>query len=198
MSPERLTLRWVELYTRGLPAGLREERLAEIESDLWEHRRAGASAGAILSRCLRGVLADLGWRRGRRTGRAPADARALLRISGWCAGAVSFVFFVAQHAWFATALLGLDLYGDDQEAGDVERIASISGVLLVLLLAGAALLPRRPRAGAAAVSLAVIVSTGVMWWASPILGPMAIASAAGAVALARRRRTELREVAQRG
>jgi hypothetical protein len=166
---------------------VREERRAEITSDVWEHLQAGGSSMAVLSRCLRGAAADLGWRRAHRTGRALPSGRAFARMLGWFAAALSFAFFLAQHAWFSSALIGLDLYGDDWEAGDVERTASISGALLALLVAGAVLLRSRPRLGAAAVSLAALTTTGIMWWASPILGPMAAAITGAAVAIARRR-----------
>ena len=33
--PIRLAHSWVTLYTRGLPAGRRDARRAEITSDLW-------------------------------------------------------------------------------------------------------------------------------------------------------------------
>jgi hypothetical protein len=58
---------WVHVYTRGMPADLRDGRRAEIESDLWEQchdeapRRRGGGLD-ILGRTLRGVPSDLSWR----------------------------------------------------------------------------------------------------------------------------------------
>lgn len=67
----RLVRRWVRRYTRGLDPTVRDTRRAEIESDLWEHRREADSAGLrprqtgleIVARMVLGMAADLGWRR---------------------------------------------------------------------------------------------------------------------------------------
>jgi hypothetical protein len=67
----RVVRRWVRRYTRGLDPAVREVRRAEIESDVWEHRREAAAAGLrprqtgleILARMVLGMPADIGWRR---------------------------------------------------------------------------------------------------------------------------------------
>lgn len=70
---------WVRVYTSRLAPPLRERRLDEIESDLWEHRREAKAAGLgstqtgieIVGRWLLGIPADLAWRRAsQRMGRA--------------------------------------------------------------------------------------------------------------------------------
>lgn len=55
---------WTRLYTLGLPAALRAERRADIESDLWEsqHAPVGATAAQIVARLLFGVIDDVTWR----------------------------------------------------------------------------------------------------------------------------------------
>jgi len=61
---------WTRLYTARLPADAREERRAEIESDLWEFhedaRRRGSSPTGIailmLLRLVLGIHDDLIWR----------------------------------------------------------------------------------------------------------------------------------------
>ena len=74
MTPERaseLVTRWVRFYTRELPAPIAERRVEEIGSDLHdhiEHERAGGSSDrriglGILSRMVRGMSADVSWRR---------------------------------------------------------------------------------------------------------------------------------------
>ena len=58
-----VTRSWVRLYTRRLDADIRASRIAEIESDLWEHGRDSEEAGAapsdaglqIVARCLAGM-----------------------------------------------------------------------------------------------------------------------------------------------
>ena len=67
---EGLTRAWAGLYTAGASSDRRASRRGEIDSDLWEQRRAGsdsqrsavATAGDVLGRLVRGVPADITWR----------------------------------------------------------------------------------------------------------------------------------------
>lgn len=78
---------WTDHYTRGLPGDVRDRRRAEIESDVFEQRRAGtASDGAVWWRTVRGIPADLAWRRTVRTAR-PSRVRTTWRV--------------VTQAWFA-------------------------------------------------------------------------------------------------
>jgi hypothetical protein len=69
-GPAGFVQRWVELYTRGLPAELRERRRTEIDADLWSQveearligRPARSTNTEIVARWLAGVPADLSWR----------------------------------------------------------------------------------------------------------------------------------------
>lgn len=64
-----LTRGWVRAYTVGLPTQLRNERIAEIASDLWEQATAGGLDGAgasavaahIFGRTVLGMPADVAW-----------------------------------------------------------------------------------------------------------------------------------------
>lgn len=196
MSGGRLALWWVDRYTRGLPETARAERRAEVASDVWEHR---ASAGdtwpaqlAIASRCLRGIPADLSWRRSCAGRRLTVPGRGqILRGLGWAVAGIAYAFLVLQHAWFATALLGLDLYGEDWAPGDVQHWSRIAGAFVIVLVGGAALLRAAPRCGAALLTGGACSTAALMWWALPILGPMAVAVTVAAVTLARRRRRAL-------
>lgn len=196
MSGERLARWWVDRYTRGLAPDVRAQRRAELASDLWEHRAAAgdrfATQLAMLSRCLRGIPADLSWRRSRRRGRRPLPSRGtLLRGAGWALAGTAYALLVLGHAWLATPALGLDLWGADQTPEDVEHWSRIALALLLTLLAGALSLRRTPRIGACLVGGAAIVTAGLMWWFLPVLGPTAIAVTTGAAVLARRRRRTL-------
>lgn len=58
---------WTRAYTYGLPAGQREARREEIESDLWESVNDPASDRRTLplqiaARLVAGIPDDLGWR----------------------------------------------------------------------------------------------------------------------------------------
>ncbi|KQZ09586.1 hypothetical protein ASD23_15395 [Agromyces sp. Root1464] len=63
---DRAVLAWGRWYTRDLPAEVAADRIAELESDVFEERAAaGDAAGAgrsIVGRAIRGVPADLAWR----------------------------------------------------------------------------------------------------------------------------------------
>lgn len=197
MSGVRLALWWVDRYTRGLPATARAERRAEVASDVWEHRASSGDTWpaqlAIASRCVRGIPADLSWRRSCARPRLTVPGRGqLLRGFGWAIAGIAYAFLVVQHAWFATALVGLDLYGADWAPGDVELWSRIGGAFVVALGGGALLLRAAPRAGAALVAAASLGTAALMWWALPLLGPVAVTVTTAAVVLARRRRQALR------
>lgn len=202
MRGERLALWWVERYTRGLPAHVREERRAEIASDVWEHRAAAVPDRlglSIFSRCVRGVPADISWCRAHRRGRRRmASLGSIAHGIGWALSAMAYTFIVLVHGWFATALVGFDLYGDDWAPGDVAATARIGGTLLLLIVSGTLLLPRAPASGASLVIAGTAVTGLVFWWALPILGPVAIAVISASVVLARRRRRTLRARASSG
>jgi hypothetical protein len=74
VTPERiaeLVSRWARFYTRSLPPAIAERRTDEIDADLHDHiaheRADGATdrriALSIAARMLRGLAADLSWRR---------------------------------------------------------------------------------------------------------------------------------------
>jgi hypothetical protein len=74
MTPERmaeLVARWVRFYTRDLPAPMAQRRIDEIDADLHDHIAHERSHGtddrrialSIATRLLRGLAADVSWRR---------------------------------------------------------------------------------------------------------------------------------------
>jgi hypothetical protein len=102
MRTADLIMRWCDLYTRGLSPAVAGDRRDELASDLWEHAAAEPRAtGAMLSRAIRGVPADLAWRyEQRRTARRMVPMR--FRVLG---GGVAALTAVA-----ASALIGLGLF----------------------------------------------------------------------------------------
>ena len=63
---DRMVIAWARWYTRDLPGTMGEDRLAELESDLFEQRDAADSASgvgrSILGRAIRGIPSDVAWR----------------------------------------------------------------------------------------------------------------------------------------
>ena len=192
MSATRVALWWADRYTSGVPDATRLERRAEIESDLWEQRTASgpgfATELSMLSRCVRGVPADLSWRRSRHRGRRLPSPRATLRFAGWSFGLLSYLFLCGVHGYSATPLVGLDLYGGDWEPGDVALYARVSMLLLVLLVVGCMLIRSTPRLAVAVLASATIGTCAAFWWAAPVYAPVGLAVVASAIAVARRRR----------
>ena len=156
-------------------------------------RSAGRGAGiASVSRCARGIPADLSWRR-TTAARAPVlpSRASVARGIGWALAGAAYAFLVLSHGLLATALVGFDLYGADWAPGDVETTSRFGGMMLGLLLAGVVLLPRAPRLGGGLLVVASIATATMFWWGLPILGPIALAVTAGSFVLARRRRRTL-------
>lgn len=90
---------WTRVYTIGLPAPLRERRIAEIESDLWEHCHDSADpAGdslAIFGRLVCGIPDDLGWR----VACFGVDAHA----DRWVLATILAVAVLTSSIWMVTA-----------------------------------------------------------------------------------------------
>jgi hypothetical protein len=90
---ERLVERWVRLYTIALPHHLRNDRLDEVRSDLWEDRACGSSDSTLIRRAVAGVGADMAWRW--KQGVLPAWLRTSGRLAG--AGIVLLLLAVFDH-----------------------------------------------------------------------------------------------------
>lgn len=91
-------VRWTRCYTAGLPEGVRDERRAEIASDVYEHLAAAGNLSSsaaqreMLWRTIRGMPDDITWRlREARRMDASAAGASLLRTA-WS---------TATQAWFA-------------------------------------------------------------------------------------------------
>jgi hypothetical protein len=74
VTPERmaeLVARWARFYTRNLPAPIAQRRIDEIDADLHDQIAHGRARGtedrrialSIAARMLRGLAADVSWRR---------------------------------------------------------------------------------------------------------------------------------------
>jgi hypothetical protein len=160
---EILIRRWVRLYTVGLDAGLRHDRRAEIDSDLWEHRNHASAEGeesaaislSILGRWAAGIPADLSWRalQIRRSGTTNKE-RIMSNTVGkyWWQGLAALTALVSVSQ-------GIRQFFTDEVAVGISA-GKIFGLVLfvtagVVTLTGLAIHRTRPRPGAAMVIIGV-------------------------------------------
>ncbi|NQX27069.1 hypothetical protein HQQ81_06845 [Microbacteriaceae bacterium VKM Ac-2854] len=141
---------WAEFYLEGVAAHVAEERRDELASDVHEHRSWARTRGVpdwrvhidIASRTLRGVAADLAWRRAVRSGSA-SERGPIASLTLTAAVLTVAVFGIALSAFaLASALV---------TAWFVPRRLSFVAVAGALLFC-ALLLVRRPRLRLAGVA----------------------------------------------
>ena len=154
MTAAELILWWCEVYTRGLSPAVAGDRRAELASDLWEHATAEPrAAGAMLSRAIRGVPADLAWRYEQRR-----SAQRLVpmetRIIG---GGVAWLVGVAASTLIAFGLVAIGrtaVYVSQQYVRPWSETAIWVLALTALAIAGTLLLLRRRTRSLGAAALA--------------------------------------------
>jgi len=152
MTPERaaeLVTKWVRLYTQELPQPVAQRRVEEVVADLDDHiaheRATGKSgpdiARSILSRMVRGVLADMSWRRRVRSSEGELVKRVVALV------ATTFVVVIGVGAM----LLG--------ETGDAPGLVLIG----VFFIAGTIAFKVSPGLRRRSRALGVIVGAAALW-----------------------------------
>jgi hypothetical protein len=90
---------WTRLYTMGMLPHLRDGRLAELESDLWECRHDATDDPldglAIIGRLFRGVPDDLRWR--------TEHMVHLSRSAAWAIASALGIAIVVTSVWLGLA-----------------------------------------------------------------------------------------------
>jgi hypothetical protein len=172
-----LIRRWVDLYTRGLPADARAARRDEIDDDLWCEHVEAAAAGRpprsldadLALRLLFGIPSDISWRVAYHRAPDPTSTRILGMLAIVAASSLFFPPILTGGArdpvwawvWipigsviaFTAAALGLALQFQDR----VGRLGAIGAVLVAL---GSAMI-----VCAYAVGLAVIpLGSAMLMW----------------------------------
>lgn len=176
MTPERIAAlveRWVRIYTRDLAPSLAARRAEEIRADLHDHIEDERSLGtpeprialAIVSRMVRGMVADVAWRREHTTTPQPRPSTRggpmPMNTTAYRMGVLVALGSALLLAWGVAAMGVVGAEGD-----------SFDLLYLAVLVAGvlAAVAVRfRPR-GMARVLLAMAVAQGVVTVAALILG----------------------------
>jgi len=203
---ESLVLGWVWLYTLGSEETARQNRRAEIESDLWEHRAHAAGEGegsavislAILGRWAAGIPADVSWRSSQ------------LRHSSGITKESIMTNILGRYWWQALAALtavttiyaGVRQFFTDEVSVGVSTGKVIALVLLVvpgcLIFLGLAVHRIRPRRGSMMVMIGVLpaalvglfgigmiiglfasLARGESWWWLPVGVISVVATASG-------------------
>lgn len=176
---------WARTYTRGLAGEARVERLAELDSDLFEHERNGRRAGQsavtlsfeILWRVVLGMPADVSWRleaaqpgTALRTLAAAVSARSAATALWTVRRGMPGVTWVLAGGYVLVGivlLLTLPLAGDKPPG---ER--AWGGVMLLvagLLIAGGFWLAKRRGKTAVALALAGSVPFGLAFSATIVV-----------------------------
>lgn len=167
----RFVRAWTQAYTVGLSSGDRAERIAEIDSDLWELRYETEETD-IMSRLVRGIPSDLIWlvqMIGTKTvqadkGDAVASARRIGTISrgtGWAFRSLAVLIGVLGVLGSAGTLLGHPLTMN--EVGTV-----MSATILLtdgfVVMVSALILARRPWIGAPTLLVGTVVFSIAWQW----------------------------------
>jgi hypothetical protein len=139
----RLIRGWVDLYTRGVSAALREVRRGEIDDDLWcQHEEAAALGRSrlaldveMLLRLFLGMPADVSWRLSNGSGVPASGAERRAPVSIRVIGALALL---AGATWGTAVLMVLAL-GDAAWEGPSGPLAVALGVFGGTAFAAAAI-----------------------------------------------------------
>jgi len=189
-----LTHAWVALYTRGLPAQLRDARRAEIDSDLWEQGQVAAlveepaseTALQLTARLLLGIPSDLTWRLD--AGRSAGNERS---ISMNESGAMRSLVAVGVVVALFLVVTGIGAIVDALVQGDLASGQAAFGAISVLagaaVAAGLLTSRRNPLLGIGLVAAGAITVAAAWYWMLMITIPIGIAMVA--IAFFRARQT---------
>jgi hypothetical protein len=171
MRPERtakLVARWVQFYTRDLPAPVAQRRIEEIDADLHDHiaheRANGISdrriALSIFSRMVRGLPADAAWR-GRQAKLAPCPSS----LEETMKASKSLYRSAVRVALGVALILSLPLVAmqfSDEVVWSLSDFVVV-GVFLTVLGVGLELAVRKTGSLAVAVGIATVGVIAAVW-----------------------------------
>lgn len=166
------TRSWSTAYTSGLSESLRTIRLAEIESDLWEHQDWARGEGEatvdtgfeILSRLVLGIPADITWRHATKvSGLAPASKTGAKQMLNRLFAAIATVLTIAVGI-FAAGATGLR-----DDGGGFAFLPLAAGMLLV---AGVVAGTWSRRIGTALVAAGSLALVALMPWMAGATVPL--------------------------
>ncbi len=179
-----LTRNWTDLYTWRLPHDLRDDRRAEIESDLWEHQSfahlqgidATSTAFEILLRFVFGIPADCLWRL--ETGAAHHTTKRTKTVNMFAGRSKILIALTAISVlMILSSGVGIIHRGFQD---DVNWVWMLWGIIPTVvsapsILAGFWLVPKRPGLGIALVAFGCFVTVLTWFWMFMITVPISIA-----------------------
>jgi hypothetical protein len=173
MTAAALVRGWVGLYTRGLPAEVRDARRAEIESDLWsqaeEAEYLGQTASSVeiemFARLVLGIPADIGWRQSQRRGNTPSSRKEIAMREPRSRQIWAYVGAVWAALGIAFAVVGfIDIRSRPADRPeDVAAASAAAGVIVVgcaLALLGLLRIGRDPNGGRQLALVGAVVAGG--------------------------------------
>jgi len=161
---------WVQWYTSALPEDVARDRRDEIASDIYEQRADSTRSATlpILARSIRGMPADLSWRRAQlRATRTTAPELFASHRSNSLAFGVPLAAAVVTVLWGVYVLSRITV---NVLAGDIRPFSetAITMIAFTLLAASGTVLYARPRTrtvGCAALGISAIVLLPAGSWA---------------------------------
>lgn len=142
---DRAVLAWGRWYTSDLPDDLAADRIAELESDVYEERAAADGAPgvgrSILTRALRGIPADLAWRFSGLRGAALGAPRGTFPLAMPALAHLATALLLAWGVLIVVRIVGRILDGSWAGAWDLVA-AGVGGLTLALVGAAYTTVPK--------------------------------------------------------
>lgn len=160
-------MRWVGLYTRGVPDAAARRRRHELASDLFEHRaivgESRSQQWQVLGRVLWGIPADLLWRR---AAKAPRQRRLETGANMTLRKTTTVVLVLLAVLEVMVGFNAITAEGGGWQYG-VPILAAAGLIALGLIQRDAA-----PRRSTVLCIVAATIPTVILHWMAPIFIPL--------------------------
>lgn len=157
---DRAVIAWGRWYTSDLPPGVADDRIAELESDVFEEREAADGTPgvgrSILARAVRGIPADLAWRLTALRGAALDAPRGTFPLAMPALAHLATALLLAWGVLIVARVVGGILDGSWAGAWDLVG-AGVGGLMVALIGAAYTTVPRLRWLGALWLAAAAYV-----------------------------------------
>lgn len=183
---------WVWMYTAGMPDESRQGRVAELESDAWEHQALAAERHErfglqFLHRMVRGMSADIGWR--------VAQGRPGFESRNWLEVVIAMLIAVGIFVGLPASGFLMPYAGISNNGTPLSLLVATDALLvtLALVLPGILVIERWPVAGAVLVMVGCLCLTALFWWLRELMAVISLGMVAALVGSIRLRRLRRRQ-----